>query len=118
MDSEMATADVTAVMNGGKTPVRHACLAEHMSNNLGDIDMDTARRMLSDHHRAPSRDRPQSKTLASIVFHPAEGPMHVAFGNGCETPYERYMFSKNVYCLTSCLYLSRSLFHAFNCCRL
>ena len=103
MDSEMASADVTAAMNGGTTRVRHACLAEHMSNNLGDIDVDTARRMLSDHHPAPqsvcvhpTRDRSQSKTLASIVFHPAEGPMHIAFGHGCETPYEQSMYSKTV----------------------
>ena len=103
MDSEMAAADVTAGLNGGTTRTRHACLAEQMSDNLGDIDVETARRMLSDHHQAPqlvcvhpTRDRPQSKTLASMVFHPAEGTRHIAFGNGCETPYEQYIFSKTV----------------------
>ena len=40
-----------------------------------------------------SRDRPQSKTLASRVFHPAQGAMHIAFGNGCKIPCERYVFS-------------------------
>lgn len=31
-------------------------------------------------------------TLASMVFEPAAGTMHLAFGNGCEEPYTAYRF--------------------------
>jgi pyruvate/2-oxoacid:ferredoxin oxidoreductase beta subunit len=66
----------------------------------GAIDISLARQMLSDHTRYPESicahpraNAIYSKTLASMIFHPKSGCMEIAFGNGCEMPYETYSFS-------------------------
>ncbi len=68
----------------------------------GMIDLSLAKKMLSDHTHFPesicAHPRPNaiySKTLASMVFYPASGSMQIAFGNGCEVPYEIYSFDKS-----------------------
>ena len=71
----------------------------------GKIDISLAKKILSDHTRYPesicAHPRPEaiySKTLASMVFCPGSGTLEIAFGNGCEVPYQAYSFLNQNIC--------------------
>ena len=62
--------------------------------------MANAQAILADHSGGhaicahPRADRKVAgKTLTSMVFQPESGALHIAFGNGCDTPYETYRFA-------------------------
>ena len=76
---------------------RYGVMESLIERYYGKIDISLARQMLSDHTRYPRSicahprvDAIYSKTVASIVFHPKSGCMEIAFGNGCELPYQTY----------------------------
>jgi hypothetical protein len=92
-----------AIDNGERaasTISRHAVMGSLIEKYHGEIDISLARQMLSDHTGYPKSicahpraDAVYSKTLAGMIFHPKSGCMEIAFGNGCEMPYESYSFS-------------------------
>lgn len=99
LDAELAAADRQACNPEATTFGRCERMGELLREHHGRIDVGAAQRFLSDHggrnaicqHPAPDAEAP-GKTLASMVFEPAAGTMHLAFGNGCEEPYAAYRF--------------------------
>ena len=99
LDPELAAADRQASNPDATTFSRCARMGELLCEHDGGIDVRAAQRFLSDHgsrhpicqHPEPDAEAP-GKTLASMVFEPAAGTMHLAFGNGCEVPYAAYRF--------------------------
>ena len=101
LDPSMAVDDVSRGDENGTTRSRLECMSRLVEEHRGRIDVAVGLQMLSDHGNAPwsicchpreETDRP-SKTLASMVFQPATGTMHIAFGNGCETPAKLFTFA-------------------------
>jgi hypothetical protein len=82
---------------------RHAAMKSLLTTHSGSIDVQVGCQILSDHrgepasicaHPHPGQSEFNScKTIAAMVFDPAEGSMYIAFGNGCKTPYNTYSFS-------------------------
>ncbi len=100
LDPRMAREDVKKDDPASSTLSRYEAMGSLMERNHGNIDISVARQMLSDHTHYPAsicaHPRPEaiySKTLASMVFHPESGRMDIAFGNGCEVPYQTFLFS-------------------------
>jgi len=100
LDGKMAINDKKTDDPASSTVSRYATMGALIEKYYGKIDISLARRMLSDHTRYPesicAHPRPSavySKTLASMVFQPEAGSMKIAFGNGCEMPFESYQFS-------------------------
>ena len=99
LESELATADRHACNPEATTFSRCERMGELLCEHRGRIDVGAAQRFLSDHgsrhsicaHPQPGAEVP-AKTLASMVFEPAAGTMHLALGNGCEEPYVAYRF--------------------------
>ena len=99
LDAELAAADRQASNPNATTFSRCERMGELLCEHHGRIDVGAAQRFLSDHgsrhsicqHPKPDAEAP-GKTLASMVFEPAAGTMHLAFGNGCEEPYSAYRF--------------------------
>ena len=99
LDPELAAADRQASNPEATTFSRCERMGELLCEHRGRIDVGAAQRFLSDHgsrhaicqHPKPDAAAP-GKTLASMVFEPAAGTMHLAFGNGCEEPYAAYRF--------------------------
>ena len=99
LDAELAVADRQASNPEATTFSRCERMGELLWEHRGRIDVGAAQRFLSDHgsrhaicqHPKPDAEAP-GKTLASMVFEPAAGTMHLAFGNGCEEPYTAYRF--------------------------
>lgn len=93
LDPELAAADLQASNPDATTFIRCERMGELLCEHRGRIDVGAAQRFLSDHgsrhaicqHAKPQAEAP-GKTLASMVFEPAAGTMHLAFGNGCEEP--------------------------------
>lgn len=101
VDKKMAINDKKLDDPASSTISRFQAMGSLIEKYNGIIDMSVAKKMLSDHTRFPesicAHPRPNAiyaKTLASMVFHPANGSMEIAFGNGCEVPYEIYSFDK------------------------
>ena len=101
LDPELATADRQASNPEATTFSRCERMGDLLCGHRGGIDVRAAQRFLSDHgsrhaicqHPKPDAEAP-GKTLASMVFEPAAGTMHLAFGNGCEEPYTAYRFDR------------------------
>ena len=100
LNEKMAVNDQKKDDPASSTVSRYAAMGSLIKKYHGKIDISLATRMLSDHTRYPesicAHPRPSaiySKTLASMVFQPESGSMKIAFGNGCEVPYESYKFS-------------------------
>ena len=100
LDEEMAVSERKKDDPASSTVSRYAAMGALIEKYHGKIDISLAGRMLSDHTRYPesicAHPRPSaiySKTLASMVFQPESKSMKIAFGNGCEMPYESYRFS-------------------------
>ena len=99
LDAELAAADRQASNPEATTFSRGERMGELLCEHRGRIDVGAAQHFLSDHgsrhsicqHLKPDAEAP-GKTLASMVFEPAAGTMHLAFGNGCEEPYAAYRF--------------------------
>ncbi|MDE0220924.1 MAG: C45 family autoproteolytic acyltransferase/hydrolase [Spirochaetaceae bacterium] len=99
LDEELASADRQTSNPNATTFSRCERMGELLCEHRGRIDVGAAQRFLSDHgsrhticqHAKPQAEAP-GKTLASMVFEPAAGTMHLAFGNGCEEPYAAYRF--------------------------
>ncbi len=99
LDPELAAADRQASNPDATTFSRCERMGELLCEHDGGIDVRAAQRFLSDHggrhaicqHPKPDTAAP-GKTLASMVFEPAAGIMHLAFGNGCEEPFRAYRF--------------------------
>jgi hypothetical protein len=99
LDTEMAREDKKKDDPACSTLSRYEAMESLIETYHGNIDASLARQILSDHTRFPesicAHPRPDaiySKTLASMVFHPHSGSMQIAFGNGCEVPYQIYSF--------------------------
>ena len=75
-------------------------MAQLIEQHRGQVDVAVSQRLLSDHRNAPQSIcahprkgvEPTGTTLASMVFQPAQGAIHIAYGNGCQVPYHRYTF--------------------------
>lgn len=100
LDKEMAVDDRKKDDPASSTVSRYAAMGALIDKYHGRIDISLAEQMLSDHTRYPesicAHPRPSavySKTLASMVFQPESKSMKIAFGNGCEMPFESYRFS-------------------------
>ena len=101
LDPELAAADRQASNPEATTFSRCERMGELLCEHRGRIDVGAAKRFLSDHgsrhaicqHPKPDAEAP-GKTLASMVFEPAADTMHLAFGNGCEEPYQAYRFDR------------------------
>lgn len=98
LNPSMAVDDVSRGDENGTTRSRFERMSRLVEEHRGRIDVAVGRQMLSDHGNAPrsicchpreGTDQP-GKTLASMVFQPATGTMHIAFGNGCETPARQF----------------------------
>jgi len=103
LNDEMAVNDKNKDDPGCSTISRYAAMGSLIEKYYGETDISLARQMLSDHTGYPKSicahpraDAIYSKTLASMIFHPKSGCMEIAFGNGCEMPYETYLFSLTV----------------------
>ena len=91
----------TALGAAGDATVAGGVICGQNNDELMADDVRAAQRFLSDHgsrhaicqHPKPDAEAP-GKTLASMVFEPAAGTMHLAFGNGCEEPYTAYRFDR------------------------
>ena len=101
LDQKMALSDRKKNNLTCSTISRFAAMESLIEEYYGQIDISIAKKMLTDHTRYPEsicvHPRPEaihSKTLASMVFHPDSGRMEIAFGNGCELPYQSYSFFK------------------------
>jgi hypothetical protein len=101
LNNEMAQSDLKKNDPACSTISRFAAMESLIDKYHGQIDTSIAKKILSDHTRYPAsicaHPRPNAiylKTLASMVFHPNSGTMEIAFGNGCELPYQTYSFSK------------------------
>ena len=101
LDPAMAVDDVA---KGTGTRSRFDRMSQLVGGHRGRIDVALGQQMLADHGNAPESicchpredvDNP-GKTLASMVFEPASGIMHIAFGNGCETPAQQFRFARRV----------------------
>ena len=97
--AEMSAADVYFGRPGQTSSSRCESMAALLARHHGSMDADAAKGLLCDHERAPACIcvHPHSgavnmKTLAAMVFHPAAGQMHIAFGNGCEMPFHTFGF--------------------------
>jgi predicted N-acetyltransferase YhbS len=99
VDNELAANDSIIGIPNETTCFRMARMAQLLQVNRGHIDVPRALAMVSDHDAEPrsicSHVRPgwPFATMAAIVFEPAQGAMHIAFGNGCSTAFMRYEFS-------------------------
>ena len=102
LDPELATADRQASNPEATTFSRCERMGELLCGHRGGIDVraprsascpTTAARHAICQHPKPDAEAP-GKTLASMVFEPAAGTMHLAFGNGCEEPYTAYRFDR------------------------
>ena len=83
------------------TVPRYKAMGSLLEEYAGNIDIDIAKKILSDHTyypdsicAHPSPKSIYSKTMASMVFQPISGTMYIAYGNGCEIPYKKYSFSQ------------------------
>ena len=99
LDAKMAQEDKKKDDPTCSTLSRYEAIESLIEKYHGKLDIPLARQILSDHTRFPesicAHPRPDaiySKTLASMVFHPDSGSMEIAFGNGCEVPFETYSF--------------------------
>lgn len=102
LDEKMAIDDKKKDDPACSTISRFHAMGSLIDKYNGILDLSIAKRMLSDHTRFPesicAHPRPNaiySKTLASMIFHPASRSMEIAFGNGCEVPYNTYTFDKH-----------------------
>ena len=100
-NTEMSAADVYVGNPEQTSTSRCEAMADLLTRHHGSIDVETAKAMLSDHERSPGSVcvhphsiRVNGKTLAAMVFHPAVGQMHIAFGNGCEMPFYTFGFDR------------------------
>ena len=62
-------------------------------SRYGSLTVDDVKRFLSDHSGHPTsicRHDGESRTVASLICEPAEGRMHVAVGNPCDSRYKTY----------------------------
>jgi isopenicillin-N N-acyltransferase-like protein len=60
---------------------------------LGSLDVEDFKKILSDHAGYPTsicRHAGSSVTVSSLIAEPAQGRMHVTFGNPCEASYVTY----------------------------
>jgi len=101
LNEKMALNDIQKNDPASSTSSRFAAMESLIKKYYGQIDISIAKKILSDHTRYPesicAHPRPNaiySKTLASMIFHPDSGSMEIAFGNGCEIPFQTYSFSK------------------------
>lgn len=99
LDEKMSVNDLRKNLPEHTTFPRYDAMAAWLKTHNGLIDIASAKQILSDHTHSPAsicvHPYPQNiygKTLASMAFDPATGSMHIAFGNGCETPYIKYSF--------------------------
>lgn len=103
LNSEMAKNDLEIDYEFETSFSRCDSLNALLQKHDGNINLDIAKKMLADHTNAPASvcvhprfDSPNEKTLASMIFHPNKGSMHIAFGNGCRVPYEEYKFENKL----------------------
>jgi len=101
LDPKMATGDRKRDNATCSTVPRFNAMQSLLQKYHRRLDLALAKTILSDHTFFPesicAHPRPDavySRTLASMVFHPASGSMHIAFGNGCEVPYQTFRFDK------------------------
>jgi len=99
LKEEMAVNDKKKDDPASSTTSRYAVMGSLIEKYHGEINLPLARQILSDHTSYPESicAHPRaaaiySKTLASMIFHPKSGCMEIAFGNGCEMPYQTYSF--------------------------
>jgi hypothetical protein len=97
LNEEMAVNDTKKDDPASSTLSRYLAMGSLIEKYHGEIDISLARQMLSDHTGYPKSicahphaDAIYSKTLASMIFYPKSGCMEIAFGNGCEMPYETH----------------------------
>ena len=101
LNEKMALNDRKKNDPASSTVTRFAAMESLIEKYYGQIDISIAKKILSDHAEYPksicAHPRPEaiySKTLASMIFHPNSANMVIAFGNGCELPYQTFSFSK------------------------
>ena len=106
LDSGKRAHDVKLVHKEIETTfLRHEALEELCEKTRGLIDPEKAKSFFSDHSRGwgsvcvhphvrPHTRARINKTLAAMVFYPAGGEIHIAFGNACETPYSTFHFDR------------------------
>ncbi len=97
LDPEMAANDVKKEDPENSSFNRYKVMSALIEKYNGEIGVKTVKKMLSDHTgyprsicSHPRTDCFDSKTLASMVFQPAVGTMHISFGNGCEKSFYTY----------------------------
>lgn len=102
LDPEMASDDKKIDNPACSTVTRFKAMGSLLEKYHGSLDLTLARKILSDHTGFPesicAHPRPSSiyaKTLASMIFYPAAGSMQIAFGNGCEMPYQTFAFEES-----------------------
>ena len=69
--------------------------------NMGRINVDTVKAMMSDHENAPSsicahRGTGDGQTIFSIIAQPEIGVAHIAVGNPCSNPYKEYQIFRTL----------------------
>ena len=101
LTTNMNGQDMILKNSTSSTVSRYTAMGSLLEKYKNKIDIDIAKNILSDHSFFPNSicahpkpDSIYSKTMASMIFLPESGSMHIAFGNGCEMPYEIYSFSK------------------------
>lgn len=86
----------------GQSFERRGRAATILGREPGAADVDTVKRILSDHEGHPTsicrhpNDDPATgyqRSVVSMIVEPAAGRMHLSRGNPCEAPYETYQLS-------------------------
>lgn len=101
MEENMTGEDMILKHAESSTMSRYKAMGGLLAEYEKKINAEVAKKILSDHTYFPTsicaHPRPKSiysKTMASMVFLPNSGAMQIAFGNGCEIPYQTFSFSK------------------------
>jgi hypothetical protein len=101
MEENMTGEDMILKNSKSSTLSRYKAIGGLLAEHKNKIDAEVAKKILSDHTYFPesicAHPRPKSiysKTMASMVFLPNSGTIQIAFGNGCEIPYQTFSFSK------------------------
>jgi hypothetical protein len=96
LDADLSRQDAIVSIPNETTCHRMARMEELLMEYSGRIDVACAQRFVTDHGNFPVSicTHPRAdwpfQTLAAMVFDPGRGAMHIAFGNGCTTPFECY----------------------------
>lgn len=83
------------------TRTQYKAMQEQIQGAMGNIDIEMCKDFLRSHEyfpncicAHPSSERPWNRTMAAAVYDLTCGEMHIAFGNPCETDYQRLRFRR------------------------